>query len=118
LVTFKKDHARTLLYHDLSDEEAEKLASRLPKQPYACVSTPVQWDPYDDPFFQGCFKYVFTEADRILPLDLQQMFAQMAGIMETVVLKKSPHSPHIERPIELAKVAISLVDSKVESKVR
>ncbi|CAG8958823.1 hypothetical protein HYFRA_00011774 [Hymenoscyphus fraxineus] len=100
--------AREMLFHDLPEEEATRLANALPAQPYACFSSPVHYDPYSDPMFSKKFGYIFTEADRILPLEAQRMYAEMAGA-ETFMLKDSSHSAHIERPGELADATIELV---------
>lgn len=37
---FNKSSAKAMLLHDLPDEEAEKLADMLPKQPYISASPP------------------------------------------------------------------------------
>ncbi|KAJ4303247.1 hypothetical protein N0V90_002140 [Kalmusia sp. IMI 367209] len=108
LVAFKKDHAKAMLFHDLSDEEAERFADALPKQPWACFSTTAQWDPFTDPHFAGTVGYIYTEADRILPYEMQKLFAQQAHADKSTVLEGSSHSPHIERPNELASIAIGL----------
>lgn len=104
-----------MLFHDLPEEEAERLASLLPKQPYACFSTPVQWDPYRDDSFRGCFGYILTETDRILVPELQRMRIDIPGFQNTVVLKGSFHSPHIEIPQKLAETTIELLDIIHES---
>ena len=108
-MSFDKQYVKEMLFHDLDDEEAEKMADAFPAQPYACFSTPTHWDPYGDPNFQGKIGYIFTEADRILPVEAQEMYVQMGGIEKTRVLKDSSHSPHIERPDELAEAVLDLV---------
>ncbi|RYP60159.1 hypothetical protein DL769_008252 [Monosporascus sp. CRB-8-3] len=114
LVAFEKERAKAMLFHDLPDEEAERLANMLPKQSYVCLSTPTHWDPYQDPNFQGTFGYIFTEADRIVPLEAQQMYVRMAAIEKTHLLKESSHSPHIKRPEELAEAVLNLVGAIAE----
>ncbi|KAI1455922.1 alpha/beta-hydrolase [Annulohypoxylon moriforme] len=109
LVGFKKEHAKTMVFHDLPEEQGETLASMLPKQPYACFSTPARWDPFNDPSFQGTFGYIFTEADRIIPLEAQRKYVETARIDKTYLFKDSSHSPHIERPDELVDVVLDLV---------
>lgn len=111
LVAFKKAYAKAMLYHDLPDEEGERLADMLPKQPYACFSTPTHWDPFHDPNFAGKFGYIFTEADRIVPMEAQRGYARIAEIDTTFLLKDSSHSPHIERPEELAGVVLGMVST-------
>lgn len=103
-----------MVFHDLPDDEAERLANLLPKQPYACFSTPTHWDPYKDPNFQGILGYIYTEADRIVPFEAQRMYVQLAGIEKTHVLKDSSHSPHIEQPQQLARVVLQLVRAIAE----
>lgn len=115
-MAFKKEYAKAMLYHDLPHEEGERLANMLPKQPFACFSTPTHWDPFHDPNFHGTFGYIFTEADRIVPLEAQRQYAQRASIETTYVLKDSSHSPHIERPRELADVVLGLVKTIVDKK--
>jgi hypothetical protein len=97
-----------MLFHDLPEDEAIRLANALPAQPYACFAAPVQYDPYGDPMFSKLFGYIFTEADIILPLEAQKRYAETAGAV-TVTLKDSSHSAHIERPGELADATIDLV---------
>ncbi|KAK7746096.1 hypothetical protein SLS62_009556 [Diatrype stigma] len=109
LVALKKEYAKALMFHDLPDEESERLANMLPKQPLVCFATPNHWDPFDDPYFQGTFGYIFTEADRLIPLEAQRGFAQRASVEATHVLEGSSHSPHLERPGELADVVLGLV---------
>jgi phytoene dehydrogenase-like protein len=110
LVAFKKDHAKAMLFHDLPDEEAERFADALPKQPWACFSTKAQWDPFNDPQFAGTFGYVYTEADRILPYEMQKLFAQAVHADKSTMLEGSSHSPHLEMPSELASIVIGLVN--------
>ncbi|KAK6833346.1 alpha/beta-hydrolase [Apiospora arundinis] len=62
LVGFREAAAKAMLFHDLPDEEAERLAGVLPKQPLTCFWTPVRWDLYHDPNFEGCLGYIHTEA--------------------------------------------------------
>lgn len=106
--------AREMLFHDLPDDEAERLANALPKQPYASFATPVLYDPYSDPFYKGRLGYIFTEADRILPLAAQEIYAKQAGATVTSVLKGSSHSPHLERPVELADATIEMVKKIIQ----
>lgn len=103
-----------MLFHDLPDEEAERLAGVLPKQPYACFATAAHWDPYHDANFRGTLGYIFTEADRIVSLEAQRISVQMASIDEMRLLKGSSHSPHIERPVELADMILELVAAITE----
>lgn len=105
-----------MLYHDLPDEEGERLANMLPKQPFACFSTPTHWDPFHNPDFQGMFGYIFTEADRIVPIEAQHGYAQKAAVEATYLLKDSSHSPHIEQPEELAGVILNLVKRITDKK--
>ncbi|KAH8900769.1 alpha/beta-hydrolase [Thozetella sp. PMI_491] len=116
LVSFEKESAKTRLYHDLPPDEAERLANALPPQPYACFATPTHWDPYQDPNFKGKVGYIFTEADRILPFEVQQIFVQMGNIEKTHLMKDSSHSPHLEQPDELADVVLKLVKAITEEK--
>ncbi|KAM7201205.1 hypothetical protein V8F20_004951 [Naviculisporaceae sp. PSN 640] len=116
LVSFDKASAKAMLFHDLPDQEAEKLADMLPPQPYACFSTPAHWDPYHDSNYKGKLGYIFTEADRIVPLEAQRMYVQMGGIEKTRMLEGSSHSPHIERPGELADVVLDLVKEIIAEK--
>ncbi|KAK7987216.1 hypothetical protein PG996_006182 [Apiospora saccharicola] len=109
LVGFKKTAAKAMLFHDLPDEEADRLAGLLPKQPFTCFSTPVQWDPYRDPCFKGILGYIFTESDRILPLEKQEQYVKSAGIENTYMMKNMSHSPHHEQPDLLAKVIIDMM---------
>ncbi|KAF2637934.1 alpha/beta-hydrolase [Massarina eburnea CBS 473.64] len=111
LVSFHKDHAKVMVFHDLPPEEAERLASSLPKQPASCFSEPVHWDPYEAESFQGRLGYIYTEADRILPLDFQKRFVQTAGIKHTAMLEGCSHSPHIEMPKKLAETVIGMLDT-------
>ncbi|KAF1956309.1 hypothetical protein CC80DRAFT_492567 [Byssothecium circinans] len=110
-VSFKKEHAKFMVFHDLPEDEAEKLASALPKQPYACFSEPVHWDPYDDESFRGRLGYIYTEADRILPLLIQERFTLTAGIQHTHMLKGCSHSPHLEMPEKLAETVVGMLDT-------
>ncbi|CAI6243242.1 unnamed protein product [Periconia digitata] len=105
------DHAKVMLFHDLPDAEADSLAAALPQQPYECFAQPVQWDPYDDEAFRSRFGYIYTEADRILPMRVQQGFAKAGGIQHTIVLKGASHSPHIEMPHRLAETAVSMLET-------
>lgn len=105
-----------MLYHDLPDEEGERLANMLPKQPFACFYTPTHWDPFHAPEFQGTFGYIFTEADRIVPLEAQREYAQNAAVGTTYLLKGSSHSPHIEQPEELVDVVLDLVKTIMDKK--
>ncbi|KAF2262721.1 alpha/beta-hydrolase [Lojkania enalia] len=114
-VTMSKSHAVAMLYHDLPIEDAEKFAVTLPRQPYSCFSLPVHWDPYDDPHFKGTFAYIFTDADRILPYNLQQQYVDIGGIQKTLVLQGSSHSPHLEQPAELVKYAEDLLKQITEN---
>ncbi|ESZ91290.1 hypothetical protein SBOR_8324 [Sclerotinia borealis F-4128] len=102
--------AREMLFHDLPDDEANRLANALPKQPYASFAAPMLYDPYNDPSYKGKLGYIFTEADRIVPIVAQEMYAKQAGATETAVLKDSSHSPHLERPGELADATIEVVE--------
>ena len=104
-----KEAAKVMLYHDLPEEEAERLAEALPKQPWTCFSTGAQWDPFDDPNFADRIAWVYTGADRILPYDLQQEFSKTARAQRSMVMEGSSHSPHSERPRELAAIVIALV---------
>ncbi|GAP85017.1 hypothetical protein SAMD00023353_3900560 [Rosellinia necatrix] len=110
LVAFKKDYAKAMLFHDLPDEEADRLAESLPKQPFACFITPVSWDPYGDPNFKGLMAYIHTGADRIVPLELQKKFVKTAGINLLYMMENSSHSPHHEQPEVLAGVVIDLLN--------
>jgi len=103
-----------MLFHDLADDEAEKLADMLPMQPYTCFSTPAHRDPYRDPNFQKKIGYIFTEADRIVPLEAQKMYVQMGGIEKKRLLESSSHSPHVERPGELVDAVLDLVREILE----
>ncbi|KAI0910922.1 hypothetical protein F4823DRAFT_588111 [Ustulina deusta] len=114
LVGFKKDAAKAMLFHDLPDEEANKLADMLPKQPFTCFSTPVSWDPYHDPNFKGMLGYIYTEADRILPLAAQRGYVETAAIELTYMLENSSHSPHHEQPDVLAQVVIDMCKAITE----
>jgi hypothetical protein len=107
-VAFKKDHAKLMLFHDLPEEESERLANALPKQPWACFSTPAKWDPFDDANYKGKKGYVYTEADRMLPLALQRKFAEIAHVEKSTVIEGSSHSPHLEMPGQLASIVIVL----------
>jgi pimeloyl-ACP methyl ester carboxylesterase len=113
-VAFKKEHAKAMLFHDLLESEGERLASLLPKQPLSCFITPNHWDPYDEPAYRGKLGYIFTEADQILPVDVQKTFASSAGIHYTRMLKDSSHSPHLENPNDLAKIVIGLLGDVME----
>ena len=106
-----------MLFHDLPDDEAERLADALPKQPWACFSTVAQWDPFDDVHFAGTIGYIYTEADRILPYEMQKLFAQVAHAEKSRVLEGSSHSPHIERPGELASMVVDLVEEITRSRL-
>ncbi|KAF2492667.1 alpha/beta-hydrolase [Lophium mytilinum] len=108
-VVIPKQQAKSMLFHDLPDEEAERLANALPRQPYSCFALPVHYDPYDDPNFQGTFGYIFTEADRVLPYELQQKFVEIGGIKKTMILKGSSHSPHLEQPVQLVDRLVELL---------
>lgn len=116
MVGFNKEHAKAMLFHDLPDDEAEKLASSLPKQPKSCFVEPVHWDPYGEDEFNGIFGYIFTEADRILPMEIQRSFASAAKAEHTHVLQGSSHSPHLEQPEKLAKIVIRMVQEIVGAK--
>lgn len=103
-------HARTMLFHDLPPAEAHRLASTLPAQPFACFATPVSWDPYHDPNYTGAFGYISTQGDRIMPFELQQQYIATAGITEIEILQGSSHTPHLERPVELAGIVLRMVE--------
>ncbi|GAW24123.1 hypothetical protein ANO14919_137040 [Xylariales sp. No.14919] len=111
LVGFKKGAAKAMLFHDLPDDEANRLADMLPKQPLTCFSTPAHWDPYHDPNFKGKLGYIYTEADRALPLAIQEAFVETAAIGFTYVLKNSSHSPHHEQPGVLAQVVLDMINA-------
>jgi hypothetical protein len=110
-VSFRKEYAKFMMFHDLPEDEADRLAAALPKQPYACFSEPVHWDPYDDEAFRDRIGYIHTEADRIIPLNIQKTFVQTAGIKHTLMLKGCSHSPHIEIPKKLAETAVGMLDT-------
>ncbi|KAK7914077.1 hypothetical protein PG985_011780 [Apiospora marii] len=110
LVGFRKAAAKAMLFHDLPDEEADKLADSLPKQPFTCFSTPVRWDPYRDPNFEGLLGYIHTEADRILPLERQKHYVDSAGIQHTYMMEKMSHSPHHEQPELLATIVVDMME--------
>ncbi|KAK8034592.1 hypothetical protein PG993_009587 [Apiospora rasikravindrae] len=116
LVGFKKAAAKAMLFHDLPDVEGDRLADLLPKQPFTCFSTPVQWDPYHDPNFKGLIGYIHTEADRILPLERQQHYVKSAGIENTYIMKNMSHSPHHEQPDLLAKVVVDMMKTIIQGK--
>ncbi|KAK8065915.1 hypothetical protein PG997_012662 [Apiospora hydei] len=116
LVGFKKAAAKAMLFHDLPDEEADRLADLLPKQPFTCFSTPVRWDPYRDTNFQGLLGYIHTETDRILPLEKQKHYVGSAGIETTYMMKDMSHSPHHEQPDLLARVVVSVMRTIREGK--
>ncbi|KAH9986046.1 alpha/beta-hydrolase [Xylariaceae sp. FL0662B] len=109
LVWFKKEQAKAMLFHDLPDDEANRLADLLPPQPFTCFSTPVTWDPYGDPNFKGLLGYIHTEADRIVPLELQERYVKSAGINRTYMMKNSSHSPHHEQPDVLAQIVADMM---------
>lgn len=102
-----------MLFPDLSDEEAEPLVAALPEQPYSSFAVPLLYDPYSDPMFTNSIGYIFTEADRVIPLVAQEMYAKTASASANIMLAGSPHSPHVERPAELADTTIDLV-KKIE----
>jgi pimeloyl-ACP methyl ester carboxylesterase len=114
-VAFRKEHAKAMLFHDLPDPAADRLADMLPKQPYACFSTPTHYDPFGDPNYQGTLAYIYTEADNIVPYEAQKQYVQMGQIKHTYVLKNSSHSPHIEIPDRLAGVVLDLVKQITET---
>ncbi|KAM7214815.1 hypothetical protein V8F06_009805 [Rhypophila decipiens] len=114
LVTFDKQAAKAMLFHDLPDEEADKLAERLSPQPYHCFTTPVHWDPYNSPAFRGRIGYIFTGGDRIVPLEAQRMYVEIGGIKRARMLEGSSHSPHIEQPGMLADTFSELVKDITE----
>ncbi|KAM7195034.1 hypothetical protein V8F33_006903 [Rhypophila sp. PSN 637] len=116
LVSFDKPSAKAMLFHDLPDEEADKLAGMLPPQQYTCFSTPAHWDPFHSPYFKGKIGYIFTEADKIVPMEAQKMYVQTGGIDKTRILKGSSHSPHLERPGELADTVLDLAKDIMEAK--
>jgi hypothetical protein len=116
LVAFKKDHAKLMLFHDLTEKESERLANPLPKQPWACFSTPAQWDPFEDAHFEGKMGYVYTEGDRILSVALQRKFTKVAHVEKSTVIKASSHSPHLEMLDKLASIVISLAKEIALSK--
>ncbi|KAF2800541.1 alpha/beta-hydrolase [Melanomma pulvis-pyrius CBS 109.77] len=109
-VVIRKTHAKAMLFHDLPDEEADRLAEALPQQPFSCFALPVLYDPYDDPNFQDSFGYIFTDADRIIPYELQQKYVQIGGIKKTMVLEGSSHSPHLEQPVQLVGNLVGLLE--------
>ncbi|KAG9238585.1 hypothetical protein BJ875DRAFT_33154 [Amylocarpus encephaloides] len=100
--------AREMLFHDVPEEEAIRLEKALPRQPYSSFVATLTYDPYSDPWYKDSCGYLFTEADRMLPMVAQEMYAKAAGA-RTVVLKNSSHSAHIERPAELADKTIALL---------
>lgn len=108
-VNYEPEYAKAMLFHDLSEEEAERAASMLPKQPAVCFSTPVDWDPYSDPAFEGRMGYIITGADRVLPIHMQQEFVERGRIRHMYLLENCSHSPHVERPEELFKAFESLL---------
>ncbi|KAK8043926.1 hypothetical protein PG994_012764 [Apiospora phragmitis] len=116
LVGLKKAASKAMLFHDLPDEEADRLAGLLPKQPFTCFSTPVQWEPYRDLNFQGLLGYIHTEADRILPLERQKHYVEIAGIEHTYMMENMSHSPHHEQPGLLAKVVVDMMKTIYERK--
>ncbi|PSN61564.1 alpha/beta-hydrolase [Corynespora cassiicola Philippines] len=109
-VRMRKTHAKAMLFHDLPDEEADRLANALPSQPFSCFALPVPYDPYDDPNFRGSFAYILTDADRIIPYELQQEYVEIGGIKKTMVLGGSSHSPHLELPVQLVDHLVGLVN--------
>lgn len=109
MVRIVPEHARTMLFDDMPAEAADKLATSLPAQPYAYFSTPVSWDPYQDPDFAGAVGYIMTGPGRIMPYELQKMYVATAGIAETEVLEGSSHSPHMERPADLSERVLAMV---------
>lgn len=111
----RKPHAKAMLFHDLPDEEANRLADALPKQPFSCFALPVLYDPYDDPNFQDSFAYIFTDADRIIPYELQQEYVKIGGIKKTMVLERSSHSPHLEQPVQLVDDLVGLLNELTSS---
>ncbi|KAK4214363.1 hypothetical protein QBC37DRAFT_421473 [Rhypophila decipiens] len=114
LVTFDKSAAKAMLFHDLPDEEADKLAERLSPQPYHCFTTPTHWDPYHSPAFRGKIGYIFTGGDRIVPLEAQRTYVEIGKIERTRMLEGSSHSPHIEQPGMLADTVLELVKEITE----
>lgn len=108
-MAFDKQFAKEMLFHDLPDAEAEKIAAILPKQPFTCFTTPVHWDPYHDSNFRGKLGYIFTDRDSILPLEVQEMYVRMGGVEKTRLLENSSHAPHVEKPDELAEMVLDLV---------
>lgn len=115
LVGFKKAAAKAMLFHDLPDEEADRLAGLLPKQPLTCFSTPVQWDPYHDPNFEGLLGYIYTEADKILPLEKHKHCVDSAGIPHTYMMENMSHSPHHEQPERLAVIVVDMMEDIMSS---
>lgn len=98
-----------MLFQDLPNDEAERLSNALPKQSYTSFSAPMLYDPYSDPFYKGKCGYIFTEADSIVPLATQKLYAKQIGATETVLLKDCSHCPHVERPDEVADATIEIV---------
>ncbi|KAK7222658.1 hypothetical protein V2G26_010661 [Clonostachys chloroleuca] len=109
MVGINKEYAKQVLFNDLPEDEAERLASLLPKQPMVCFTTPAHWDPYNDPYYRGKLGYIYTGADLIFPYEAQQMQVASAGIGHTYLLEGSSHSPHLEQPGHLADLVIDMV---------
>ncbi|VUC28061.1 unnamed protein product [Clonostachys rosea] len=97
------------VFNDLPEEEGERLANLLPKQSITCFTTPVNWDPYQDPNIKRRLGFIYTEADRIFPIEAQRQAVSKAEIKHTYLLENSSHSPHLEQPQHLAGLVINMV---------
>ncbi|KAK7215786.1 hypothetical protein V2G26_003789 [Clonostachys chloroleuca] len=109
LVGMRKAYAKQVLFNDLPEEEGERLANMLPKQSITCFTTPVHWDPYQDPNFKGKLGFIYTGADRIFPIEAQRQAVSKAEIKHAYLLEGSSHSPHLEHPEHLAGLTIDIV---------
>ncbi|KAF2462853.1 uncharacterized protein BDR25DRAFT_386094 [Lindgomyces ingoldianus] len=106
--------AKEMLYHNMPDDEAQRLAGVLPKMPIVCFVSKLEYDPFGDEWYNGAFGYVFCGGDRMLPLEAQKMYAERAGVTRSRELKESSHSPHLEQPKELAEAVVAVLEDIIE----
>ncbi|PVI02277.1 alpha/beta-hydrolase [Periconia macrospinosa] len=93
-------HAATpeiVFYHDLSDEAQKAAIAKIKHQSARIFTDEVTYEPWHEiPSM-----YFFCEADKALPLPIQQQMAQMLGADAPSFKSVGSHSPFLSQPQEV-----------------
>ncbi|KAL9594252.1 MAG: hypothetical protein Q9219_007133 [cf. Caloplaca sp. 3 TL-2023] len=105
-----KDPKKTL-YSDLPDDEAEYWTQRLRHHPASDYNSPTTQEPWRS------IPSVFlkTANDRVIPLEMQTMFAQKLPACEVMVCEAG-HSPFLSRPGDVVKAVMRAVEMAEEGR--